>query len=282
MSARSILCLIALLALAAGTAEARFTDHLDDLEGAITDRRAELAVDPDAAKLVKQLDKALKTLAKSNLDLDYAKEVKAAAKVAKILEKKLPDETALHGELATALAAYRADLEPARVVLAATVNTKKLAKLLKKADKFLAKADLATTRAKELKKLAGAAKCMADFIGAPMPTEATWVVKTLTIADEGLDLDDDGTPDNSLKALLAEVGQDGDALIAELMADAESVALIQMWNVDDWAGDASIDAGILNGLDLDGNPKDNFSGFEEFDVTDSVGLDGRPLIAETV
>jgi len=282
MTGRSILCLIVLLLVTAGTAEARFTDHLDDLEAGLIARRADFADDPDAKRLLRQFDKALKLLAKENLALGYHKEVKAAARVAKILEKKMPEETALHADLATALASYREELDGARVVLAAVMDTKRLARSLKRADRFLEKADLATTRAKELKKLGGAAKALNDYIGAEIPTEATWVVKTMKIAAEGLDLDGDDKPDNALKDLLVQAGVDGNALLAELMAEAASVAMIQMWDVDDWSGDAEVSAGLLNGLDTDGKPNDNFSGFEPFDVTDSVGPDGRPLVRETL
>ena len=282
MTGRSILCLIVLLLVTAGTAEARFTDHLDDLESGLISRRVDFADDPDAKRLLRQFDKALKILAKENLALGYHKEVRAASRVARILEKKMPEEAALHADLATALASYREELDGAREILAAVMDTKRLARSLKRADRFLLKADLAITSAKELGKLSGAAKALTAFIGAKIPTEATWVVKTMKIAAKGLDLDGDDTTDNALKDLLAQAGMDGNALVAELMAEAASVALIQMWDVDDWAGDAEVSAGLLNGLDTDGKPKDNFSGYEPFDVTDSVGPDGRPLVRETL
>jgi len=284
MLARTTLIALILMLLTAATARADFTGHLADLEAGLTARRAELASDPAAKKTVKEIDKVRKILAKENTSLNYAKEVKAASKIAKSFQKKLAAETVLLGYLNAALAAYREELGDARTVLAGLANTKQLEKKLKKTDKALAKAALATSMKKELIKLADAAKGVGIYVGISAAPEATWVVKDFKVATTGLDLDGNGSKDNklaSLGSLLALLQIDVQDIIDEAMGASDNVILIQMWDVDDWAGDAEVSAGLLNGVDTDGNPSDNFTGSEVFDITDGIEMDGYPLLRQT-
>jgi len=284
MTSRTVLYLSIFLFAVTATARADFTGHLGDLEAGLNARRAELVSDPDAKKTVKEIDKVLKVLAKPNTSIGYAKEVKAAAKIAKSFTKKLAGETALIVHLESARAAYRAELAAARTVLAGLVDTKKLEKQLKKADKALAKAALATMAKQELGKLAAAAKVLASYVGVESAPEATWVVKELEVAKTGLDLDGDGDKDNALGGLgttLALLGISVQDLIDDAMEASTNVILIQMWDVDDWSGDSEVRAGIMNGVDTDGDASDNYSGHETFDVTDFVGMDGHPLLKQT-
>jgi hypothetical protein len=231
--------------------------------------------------------------------------VKAATRLGKILEKKLEDEAGLLSLLDGAVDAYRKDLEAARDALAAELakplakGRKGLERTLTKANKALGDGKVAPTRAKELRKLAKAAKLLLDYIGQdggnggggrePPPDvtgeTATWVISDVAVppASEGLDLDGDGTPDNVLGGLgditaLIDPDLDINQTIADRLTEGDSVLLVQMWGIDDWSDDPLVLSGLMNGLDTDGIPGDNFSGTEVFDVTGSVDENGYPLL----
>ncbi|MHC4861463.1 MAG: hypothetical protein ACYTDY_15380 [Planctomycetota bacterium] len=122
MKRRTILTLTAMLvALAftspAGVAGAGVSGFLDDLSTAMTDRRATLAEDPAAQVTVRQLDRGLRIFERPRTKKDYAGEVKAAAKLARILAGRLAEETALLALLEDARREYDIDLRAARDVL---------------------------------------------------------------------------------------------------------------------------------------------------------------------
>ncbi|MHC4472547.1 MAG: hypothetical protein ACYS99_16480 [Planctomycetota bacterium] len=301
------LTLTLILLLAASAPAAGVSGHLNDLEGAMVARSEELALETgrDAKKASRGLTRGLRVLARPSTGTHYAREVKAATRLGKILEKKLEDEAGLLSLLDGAVDAYRKDLEAARDALAAELakplakGRKGLERTLTKANKALGDGKVAPTRAKELRKLAKAAKLLLDYIGQdggnggggrePPPDvtgeTATWVISDVAVppASEGLDLDGDGTPDNVLGGLgditaLIDPDLDINQTIADRLTEGDSVLLVQMWGIDDWSDDPLVLSGLMNGLDTDGIPGDNFSGTEVFDVTGSVDENGYPLL----
>jgi len=287
-----------ILALAGPAFAVGVTGHLDDVRDEMEARRAELAGqvrDKATKKAMKRFEKGLRLLGKSKIEKSYRHEMKFAAKIAKIAEKKLPGETTLMALLEAARDAYRSDLTQARETLAQLAAVpglgkkprKKRAKDLKKADRAFAKADAADRLSKELKKLSKAARRLDELIGQDPGAglDAAWVVSALQAAPagQGLDLDGDGTKDNvigGLGSLLAQIDPSLDiaTILEEQLANSPTVVLIRMWGVDSWAGDPLVHAGLANGVDLDGDPSDNFSGSETFDASAGTAADGYPLL----
>jgi hypothetical protein len=103
----------------------------------------------------------------------------------------------------------------------------------------------------------------------------TWVVSDLSVAGagQGADLTGDGNPNNALGGALALVPDvDLDAAFAEALA-GDSLPIIQMFGFESFDTDPLVWAGLLTGIDRDGDPTDNFSGSESFDASES--LDSR-------
>jgi DNA-binding beta-propeller fold protein YncE len=127
--------------------------------------------DKAAKKQIKAIIKIDTLLAKPATSASYAGEMKAAAKAAKSVAKKLASETTLVAALTDAEVAYRADLQTARDDLAASLGSlsgkalKAATKKLAKADKKLAAADAAPTLAAQLTDLAAAAKLLGPSPG---------------------------------------------------------------------------------------------------------------------
>lgn len=271
---------VLLLFAASGLAAAAvFQGEISYLEPQFAARRDELALvtgDKGAAKAVKFIDKARAKWNKESASLSLAKEIVAVSKGAAITEKKLPGETDLLAALDSAIVDYRDGLRAARSGLsAAAAKGPNYTKLLKKTDKALLKSSVAKSRAAQLLQLAKVAKFTDGF--EVTGGEATWVVGSLTLAPggQGVDLNGDGHPDNAIGAARATIesfgnGLDIDAALADALAQAGGVMVLQMWGVDDFDTDPRVFAAALRGLDLDADPGDNLSGSEVFDVTDSV------------
>lgn len=131
--------------------------------------------DKAAKKQITAIVKLGKLLAKTSTAKSYANEMKAAAKAAKVVAKKLGDESTLVAALDAAAAYYRADLGAARDELAAqlaSLSGKALAKAQKtlaKADAKLGIADAALSLPDQLGALAAAAKLLAPVPGSGSP-----------------------------------------------------------------------------------------------------------------
>ena len=127
--------------------------------------------DKAAKKQIKAIIKIDTLLAKPATSASYAGEMKAAAKAAKSVAKKLASEATLVAALMDAEVAYRADLQTARDDLAASLGSlsgkalKAATKKLAKVDKKLAAADAAATLAEQFTNLSAAAKLLAAVPG---------------------------------------------------------------------------------------------------------------------
>lgn len=104
----------------------------------------------------------------------------------------------------------------------------------------------------------------------------SWVVNSLlvTTADDGVDLDADGTVDNVLSAFATPLN----TALATEVSSGHSILLVQFWDVQNWCDDA-FNGGILTAFDTDGDPTDNFSGSETFDPADNVDASGHAVLS---
>lgn len=102
------------------------------------------------------------------------------------------------------------------------------------------------------------------------------VVESVTVApaSQGRDLDGDGTIDNALGVLGGLVNP----IIASGSSGATSVAILQVWGVND--GDQDVEVGFFGAVDVDNDPTDNFSGTEPFDGSLFVDAQGRALVTQ--
>ena len=116
-----------------------------------------------------------------------------------------------------------------------------------------------------------------DGGGDPGPDHATWVVQSLVVAGrtDGFDLDGNGGADNAIWAL----GPVLDPLLAAALEGAARVLLVQLAQVEDWTDDEEVRVAMFAGEDSDGDPSDNGSGEEVFQVGAAVGKDGLALIS---
>ena len=93
-----------------------------------------------------------------------------------------------------------------------------------------------------------------------------------------LDLDGDEQPDNALGGLLAAMHNSVDLPIAAVqMAAVESGDVLQLVGIDAVSldDDASVPVLVSRGVDVDGDPADNFSGAEGFALEPLEGADGE-------
>lgn len=107
----------------------------------------------------------------------------------------------------------------------------------------------------------------------PVPSDSfTWVAAEITVADDstGHDFDGDGEVDNALAPFATLL----DPELAAFTAAYSNVLILQVWELEDLCND-EVSAGILNGLDLDGNPGDNHSGSEAFDASADLDAYGH-------
>jgi len=118
----------------------------------------------------------------------------------------------------------------------------------------------------------------------PTVPEATYayVISELLVApaDEGFDLDQDGSPDNALSA----VDRIVDPLLQALMADTPRVQVIVLDALADFQNDPSVHVSVFGADDQDGDHSalDNFSGEEIFEAAGSVDEEGHPTSWEDV
>jgi hypothetical protein len=193
---RTAAALFLLLALASPARPAGVSGYLGALEGGVGTRLDDLAGDPESASTVRQLEKILAILGKPTTGRDYAREVKSASKIAKILDGRLAGETALRALLDAVRDEYRLDLVGARSALAGLVAAsgkkdrvrKQRQKQLKKGDKGLGKANAAASLNGELKGLATAAKALAEYIQ-PRGVPSGDTEDTLLLFSSDLDYD---------------------------------------------------------------------------------------------
>lgn len=94
-------------------------------------------------------------------------------------------------------------------------------------------------------------------------------------AEEGADLDGDGTVDNAL----APLGGVLDPIVAERLLTNVHVVVLQWGDVDDWTSDASVRVGLLSAVDTDTDGSDNASGVEALDAHGYLDANGRATIA---
>ena len=93
-----------------------------------------------------------------------------------------------------------------------------------------------------------------------------------------LDLDGDRQPDNALGGLLGALHNSADLPIAAVQMQAvESGHILQLVGIDAASLDdaASVPVLVSRGIDLDGDPADNFSGAEGFGLDPLDGADGQ-------
>jgi hypothetical protein len=92
-------------------------------------------------------------------------------------------------------------------------------------------------------------------------------------SDEGFDLDGDGSVDNAASKLAFVV----DPMLESFVTSSTSALVLQLWGVDDWALDDSVDGSVLSVHDIDENPSDNGSGSEVFSAGVLVDADGKAV-----
>jgi hypothetical protein len=95
--------------------------------------------------------------------------------------------------------------------------------------------------------------------------------------DVALDLDRDGRRDNALGGLLAAMHSAADLPIAAIQTEmVESGRILELVGIDAASLDdaAPIAVTVARGVDLDGDPADNFSGVEGFALDPHEGADG--------
>ncbi len=251
--------------------------------------------------VLKETSKSLKTFAKEKSSRSFADELKALSKESKRFEKKLfqrLQEVGLRDQEDAVVTAYQQSADRARAELVGAlslgraqiaIGAKDPSKALDKAEKALAKAAASETFSGEFKAygkaLKGVANEVTQLAGFGTGLENTWVLSDLTVAEpgQGVDMDGDGQPDNSLGAIQAalEAAEAIDADLDDILDSllfGEEVVLFQFWGFDGYDTDTTVFGGIGTGTDTDGNPNDNFFGDETFDVSDSFATDGHPVV----
>jgi hypothetical protein len=300
---------------------------IEDLRAEIDLRRAALGEpgDRQTRQLAKALDKALRALGADRAAESRRHELSAARRAAKQIERRARDEAELVSELDAALHTYdrllRADVERLQAVFAEAFDAgdvpRGLRKRTRRATRGLDKSARQVGAAKRLRLLIRVDKALsilpdagddpADPVdpgggggdggdpgggddGGPDPGRTiTWVIDSLAIAatGTGFDLDGDGTIDNALAGMQAQVGPlNGgapiDGYIAQNITQGARITVLQMWAVHDLSSDSDVSLGMLEPADIDGDATDNLNGQEEFAVAPgSVDADGHAVTNAT-
>jgi hypothetical protein len=282
----------AVLLLLAGLAPADgVSRQIDALEQAAAD--AETALAGDAASL-RHARKVTKLLAKPSNKSSLAAELTSVAAAAKVAETKLADQSALLAAFSAASQGYTADLVATRANLVlATTSVSLPAKGRKRAQATLARFDRAfapvlpgkapTPRADLLRAEAASAQAGAGYTPYDAGATFDWVLASVALAaaDDGVDLDGDGSPDNALATLQALIPSlDLGQAFEDALAEGGRFALIEMWYVTDLAKpDPFVLAGVLSATDGDADAGNDFSGTGVFAVEGAaVDAEGHPLV----
>jgi hypothetical protein len=282
---RSIVAVFVLGVTALPSAAIGFSDYGDRLRNQFERVRVEGQADPAAGKLVKLAVKTIGSMENPKLEASYAAELRGMSKVAKSVEKSLPGDALLNARLANLVDLYAADIEAARADLAADAGggDTAAAKALSKVEKALAKVTPEMPASGKLKGYAKAAKALgARFVPGTTERDAAYVISgaTVTAPAGSFDFDGDLSPDNALEAVdlhLDGAGFDLQAALEGAVEDRPTYALLWLWAIESFDTDPEVWFGFANGQDEDGNPLDNFLGYEVFRLTQAPSpIDGFP------
>ena len=277
MSRRPLALLLA-ASIPAVAAAHGVSPHVEGVEGAIAARLAALPAEDPA---VPALTRAAKALSKPAAEKSFAGEIAGVAKAEAIVLRDAPGETGLLTIISVARDAYRGDLLGARTnVLAAQT-----AQGLKKRDaKKLAKAGLALeTIPDALHDLSKTAEKARGWSAYDSGASYAYVVGSLAVAPagQGFDLDGDGGADNGIAGLRSTIELVAGSTLEEILADglAQGVMLLDVFHAGPLQRDKLAFAGLLSGIDSDGDASDNLSGTERFDVDPyDLAADGHAAV----
>lgn len=281
-----------------GAGEAAFvTDAPNTVRQQLDAFKATFETTPFPRAVRKAVDKALVALDKGAAadGSTLTNEVKTLAKVAKLVERKLADQTAVLDALRAPIIGYSQAVVDGYIALDLAIDAQGLSRKARKALEKRRKAALKALSKLPTKRAAGPLTLTSQYAALAAAATATagfnpvddgdayiWALDGVAIAGPttGFDLDGDGTVDNvigQLATALAGLSFDANGAINAQIDTGTQVGLIQMWNVHSFDADTLVYAGFARGEDTDGDASDNFSGTETFTVA-GLAQDGHPQI----